>query len=384
MPLTILVTDRDLRVVGRPVAGWRLVEAIPRFNEVGVGVMVAAATGELREQLSAGHRLVCIRDGKVFLAGPIEQIAEEWSVDGDTADPGLMRVTWADDRAPLAGRVTYPNPAQQATGQTSATRSFTNTNAETILRTLANENAGPGALSARRVPRLALGPVAGVGTSVSYSTRFQPLLEELRTIATIGGGLGFRTRQDGDSILFEVYEPQDLSQQVRFAPSWGNLQRYSFDRESPRLTTAIVGGPGEGTSRTIRERTNSAAESAWGRVEQFIDRRSTTSTAELDDAGDDALADNGETARLATVTVDTPTQRFGEHYELGDVVAVSPGAGAQVTDVVRAVYLRVTPTTGEVVTALVGSHSASADPEWIKQTRRLARQLARNATAGEL
>lgn len=384
MGLVLLVTDRDLRIVGDPITTWRSLEAVPRFNEVGTGAVVVEATPQVRAQLAPGNRMVLIRDHSVFLPGPIEVDNLEWSVDGDTAGDGLVRITWASDLASIAGRVTYPNPAVAATAQDEGKRSFSSVNAETILRTLVDENAGPGALAARRVPRLALGDVAGVGNDVTYSTRFQPLADELRAVATIGGGLGFRTRQVADDILFEVYEPQNLSSQIRFSPQWGNLQEFAFDRAAPRVTTAIVGGEDADENRVIRERTDTAAEAAWGRIEQFIDRRSYEEVAELDEAGDEALADGGETARLAAVTVDTARQRFGEHYDLGDVVAVALGHGAQVADVVRAVHLQHTPDSGEVITAMVGSRSASADPEWIRQSRRLARQLARAATAGEI
>lgn len=380
----VLVTDRNLSVVGDPIFQWQSLEAVPRFNMVGSGTLRTAATAAVRSVLEPGNRIMLLRDGGVFSAGPIETMRTEWAVDGAAAEPGQVTVDWADDLALIAGRVTYPNPALAATAQDTARRSFSSTNAETVLRTLVDENAGPSALTARQVPQLALGDVAGVGDDITWSTRFQPLGDELREVATIGGRLGFRTRQSGNQILFEVYAPQDLSLLVRFAADWGSLRSYDFRQSGPQATTVIVGGQGEGADRTIRERTETLSEADWWRIEQFADRRDTDDTDELDGAGDDKLAEAGEVAQLSTVTVDTDQQQFGRDYQLGDIVSVALRQGVQVTDVVRAVHLNVTPDKGELVTAMVGSQSASTDPEWIRQSRLLSRKLARSATAGEI
>lgn len=381
MSLQLLTTDPQLRIVGKPITAWRSLQAIPRFNEVGTGEVILPVTGQLLDQVQDGNRMVLLRHGSIFLAGPIEHVAIEWDGVGDTAAGGIARVQWASDLASIADRITYPDPTRPATEQAGDKRVFTDVNAETILRTLVNENAGPAALLSRRVPRLVLGPVAGVGSSVSYSTRFQPLADELRAIALLGGGLGFRAVQIDDRIEFQVYQPDDLSHTVRFSPLWGNLSSYSFDRGAPLVTTAIVGSQDADDEWVIRERTNAAAEAAWGRRERYLDRRGYEDLDELDGAGDEVLADGGETARLATVTIDTPKLRFGEHYHLGDVGAVALPGIESATDVVRAVYLQHSPTSGEVVTVMVGNQAASSDPQWIEESRRLARQLARVATS---
>ena len=380
---TLLVVDPSLTVVSDPL-DWKQLDVTLRFNEVGTGYGQLVATPQLLDVLMPGNSMVLIRDGKVYSAGPVEDWVVRWSTDGEASGPGLVDVTWADDLALIAGRLVYPDPANTADSQTAARRSFANTNAETIMRTLVDENAGPNALSARQVANLALGQVSGVGVNVSWSARFQPLMDALREVATISGDLGFRIRRTSSQLLFEVYQPRDLSATVRFSPAWGNLRQYSLRRAAPKVTTAIVGGQDAGVDRTIRERTNTAGESAWWRTEVFVDRRDQDDTDELDAAGDERLADNDELVQLATVTVDTDQIRYGRDYDLGDVVTIALGHGAEVTDTVRAVHLQVTPNRGEVVTAMVGSQAASSDPEWIRQSRRLARQLALSATAGEI
>ncbi|HEY9416464.1 MAG TPA: siphovirus ReqiPepy6 Gp37-like family protein [Pseudonocardia sp.] len=387
---TLLVTDRNLTVVGDPISGWTNLDITLKFNEPASGSFTVPASNALRSQLSGTEadglrRLVVIRDGSIFCAGPIEVPgAEQWAAGGQDSGPGTMTVNFTDDLARIAARVTYPNPATASTAQTSTARWNSTANAEDIMRSLVNLNAGPGALTARRIPQLVLGADMGVGTTIKFGTRFEPLCDALRSAAIAGGKLGFRTQQVGTTIEFQTYAPVDRSGTVRFSNGLGNLRSYTYDPNTASATAAIVGGKDVGTSRLIVERTSSAAITRYERMETFVDQRqsedTSADTTELNQAGDEALATGAETARLSSVTIDTPDQRFGVHYQLGDKVSVELGSGAVVTDVVRAAHLQVTPEAGEVVTALVGSQDASADPVWVKYMRELARRLDRLET----
>lgn len=388
--IQILVTDRDLNVVGDPVTDWTELDVTLRFNEPASGSFTVPASTGLQQQIAGSEsdalrRVVVIRDGSIFCAGLIEKPGdEEWSVDGQNAGPGTMTVAFSDDLARVASRLTYPDPAAAATAQTSTARWTSTGNAEDIMRSLVNLNAGPGALTARRVSHLVLGADQGVGTTIKFGTRFEPLGDALRSAAVAGGGLGFRTQQVGTTIEFQVYQPPDLSGAVRFSKGLANLRSYSYEPALPSATVAIVGGQDVGTSRVVVERSDAAAVSRYERMETFVDQRqsddTSADTTELDQAGDEALAGSAASARLAAVTIDTPDQKFGVHYPLGARVSVELGTGAVVTDVVRAVHLQMTPDAGEVVTALVGSQEASSDPLWVKHLRGLARRLDRLET----
>ena len=376
MAVTVLVTDPDLNVIGDPLE-WTSLDVTLRFNQVSTGTVVAAAHPETMALLAGGNRLLVIRDGTVFVAGPYEGDDYDWRV-GE--DPGVVAVNFADDLAYLAGRVTYPDPTLDATSDSQpAYWTATSTAAGTVMLALADANAGPTALEARQVTALTMGTGTGVGASVSFSTRFQPLLDELRTLATVGGGLGFRTTQDGPAIVFDVYAPTDRSVgagAVRYSRSLGNLRSVSRKRRRPSVTAAIVGGQGEGADRTIRERTDTAGIGDWWRSEIFVDQRQTDDTTELDQAGDEALTEGAETVALAITTVDTATQRYGVHYNLGDKVAAEPVPGFQLADVVRAVRLQADDS-GEQITSAVGTDDAVAEPQWIRQMRALDRRLGR-------
>jgi hypothetical protein len=375
--ITILFTDGDLTPLGQPIVRFRQLQCTLRFNEPDSTLLTVPALPTYLEMAQPGNRLVVIRDGEILTAGPIEYPARfDWSAAStdDTAEPGLLTIGATDDSVWLAGHRVYPDPAHASTAQT--TDFYTSTaNAEVAMRALVNLNAGPGALAPRQVPHLILGTLASVGTSINVRSRFDPLSDQLRAAALAGGGLGFRVRQDGSDLKFEVYQPADLSNQVRFSRGLGNLRTIGYQAQGPTATVAIVGGDGTGASRTIVEREDTAATALWGRMETFVGDSSSDTTT-LDQAGDDALAGAAEQAQLTVFAIDTPLQRFGTHYRLGDRVAVEVYPGLQVSDVVRAVTLTATKD-GEVVQPQIGSTSMTADLETTRQLRAFGVRLGR-------
>jgi hypothetical protein len=373
----ILITDRTLNVVGDPIVNWTNLDVTLRFNEPGSGLFVAPGHSWVRQQLHPGNRVVVIRDGEVLTAGPVEKWIYERSDDGENAGDGVITVHFADDLATIAGRLAYPDPALEPEAQVSDNWTFSG-NAELGMRELVNDNAGPGALSARQIPQLALGTLAGVGDTIDITAAImEPVLEVLRRAALAGGGLGFRTRQSGTQILFEVYEPPDVSAEVRFGFNLGNLKYVAYEVNAPTVTSAIVGGQGAGADRFTLERNNLGTEGAWGRLEKHIARPGNDATAELEADGDEALAEGDETARLPSNIADTPDQQFGVHYQLGSRVSIESWPGEAITDIVQTVHLQAWPTAGEVVAATVGSQAASSDPAWVQRVREIDRRVGR-------
>jgi hypothetical protein len=378
--IQILITDRNLVPVGDPLTTWQSLDIVGRFNEPGSGSFNTAATPQVLEQLQPGNRVLIIRDGVEFIAGPIEKPGPyQWSIeDGENAGYGSIGVSFAEDDALIASRVSYPDPTVAATAQTVVDYyTATAVNAEVVMRDLVNRNAGPGALVARRIPHLALGSLASVGSNVTITSRWEALGDLLRRVALAGGGLGYRTRQSGSQILFEVFQPTDKSRQIRFSRGLGNLRSVTYEPEAPSATAVIVGGQGDLSARVIREVVDSAGVASWWRLEKFLDQTQTDVTAELDQAGTDALTENGESVRLATVTVDTPTQRYGQHYGLGDLVSVEYIPGVEQAQVVRQFHLQASPDSGELVTVLIGSQDASRDPAIVRLGHDLDRRLSR-------
>lgn len=381
--IDLLVTDKSLSVVGDPLSGWTDLQATLNFNEPASGQVTLPAYPEYMALLQPGNRLMVMRDGEIWCAGPLEVPQEfSWGVGGDVnePDPGKVTLSFSDDLARVAGYVTYPNPAASFASQVTATdnvRQITATNAETIIRTLVNENCGPGALVARRIEQLAMDAVAGVGSSTSISTRFEALLDVCRTVAATDG-LGFRTRQDmaSNQILFGVYEPTDRTATARFSTGLGNLVSVSFKLGAPTATAELVQG-GDTGSRVYIE-VNSSAEADWYRVEKLVDQSGTTNAnGELTQAGNLELGNDNPQATLATVTVDTDDLKAGRDFGIGDLVTVELPTGLEVVDVVRSITLNATPKGGEVVTSVIGTQDATTSSYIVKTVRNLARKLGR-------
>jgi hypothetical protein len=375
--ITLQITKPDLTPVGDPIGDWLEVDSTLNGNGAAAGTVKLRVRQDLLADLdTAQARLVVVKDGSVWCGGPVEKRGPyARAADGTLS----LSVSFTDDFGHIAAFRTYPDPAHAATAQTAGTKSWTNTNAETIARALVNDNCGPGALTARRLPSLALGVAAGVGSNIDYSTRFKPLGDELRAVLLAGGGLACRTRETTTQILFEVWEPEDRTASVRFSDALGNLRSFEYDPTAPTATVALVGNASAGASRTIVERPDTAALAYWGRWETFVNGQDKATTTALQQAGDQALADGAETAQLSLVAVDTPDQQYGSAYGLLDLVAVELWAGFEVAAAVRAVRLFADASTGEeTVYPLIGSGSATSSSRlvrWLRQIERRTRAL---------
>jgi hypothetical protein len=374
---TLLITDQYLTVAGDPIACWTNIDLTLRFNEPSSGMFVAPGFSWIREQIAPGRRVVVIRDQTVLVAGPIEKFQYERSDDGENAGVGVLTVNFADDLACVAGRLTYPDPTLAPSAQVTDNWTYTGS-AELALRDLVDYNAGQNALAARRVPTLRLdNPAAGVGGSVTAKAdRMEPLGDVMRRVAVAGGGLGFRARQIGTEIVFDVFQPLDKSAEVFFGFGAGNLKYISYEVNAPAATTAVVGGQGEGADRFLIERTAAGAEGAWGRYETLVNRPGNDPLADLQAAGDEELADKAETVRLPMSAADTPVQRFGIDYELGTKVSVETWPGSMISDIVTSVHIQVYPTAGEVVSPVIGSQAESTDPKWQQRLRAMDRRVS--------
>lgn len=372
-PPVVLIVDADLALLTPPIVDWTSIELEQEFNSVGAGTFTAPATAELIEAVQTDQaRVVITRRGEAFTGGPIEQPGGlDWTANEGA---GLLRVGFGTWEALLAERLTYPDPNVVAGAEAFAEYFATLTNAEVTLRDLVNLNAGPGALTVRRVPNLVLGGLASVGSLVDLSTRYEVLTDTLRRAALAGGGLGFRVVQVGTTLEFQVYDPLDLTDSVRFSRALGNLRAFKSEPQAPVATVAIVGGDGTGAAREIVERTNASAVTRWGRREVWVGESGTT--LELQQAGDAALIEQGEKAGMTATAVETDQAAYGTHYLLGDLVAVEPVPGYATSGVVSAVRFTASPDEGEQLSITVGTGPLVSDTQ-LALVRQIERRLSR-------
>ncbi len=189
------------------------------------------------------------------------------------------------------------------------------------MRRLVNEQIGPSAPADYKVANLTIAPDLARGKSVSVSERFTNILEVLQAQAT-AATLLFTVRQTGRDLQFRVGEARDLTKAVRLTRHNGAVGKYRTEASAPEATEAIVGGVGSGATRKMWRVANPVGE--WGRrVTKFVDRQSTSSETELQQAAENELENKGEKASVTFEANDIPRLRYGRDYVVGDKITVN-------------------------------------------------------------
>jgi hypothetical protein len=122
-------------------------------------------------------------------------------------------------------------------------------------------------------------------------------------------------------------------------PQSGVLSRWSWVKQPPTATRAVVGGRGDGTAREFALVVDTALEAELGvALEIFVDARNAEAGAPLAPYGWAELAKHRGKAGLTATLRETSWFRFAEAYELGDVVSVQIGA-LEVEDVISQIEI---------------------------------------------
>jgi len=396
---TVLITDPSgatiLAALGAGDAddgapGITSLQVGPRANQVGSGSFTLTATPDVLAAVSAPDNravVLCDREGLPTLtrmAGPIESKPYTYTADRDGADgPGTVTVNFADDTAMLADMLIYPDPAHASTAQTTARYVISAVNPEDAARTLVNVQCGPGAIAARQLPGLVLGTDHGLLPGVTISTSFtraQSVTDGLREICRQAStlGLGYRiVWTSARTLAFDVYQPVDRSASVWFSRDLGNIIDVLYEPTAPTGTVAIVGDETAGTGRIIHERVNTAAHTAgWRRREVFVDGRSAANSGELDQLGDQAVADGRPHTKVTARVRETDNLRYQIDFNDLDLVSFEVAAGVFVTEQIQGADITWSPDKGEQVSPLIGADSLELTDAKAKQIRDLQRQMA--------
>lgn len=306
-------------------------EMVLRFNGVSTWTLDLPADGTDAAVMDFDGGLVVSRDGQTVMSGPVAARDRVWN-----AKTNALTLAGVDDTVWLARRLALPDPA----GPPYDTQAYDVRTgpAETVMHGFVDYNAGPSAKSERQVPGLILAPDLGRGTSVTGRGRFHPLHELLPRLALAGGDLGFRIVQDGDQLLFEVYEPSDLTGTAKFSEGLGNLAELKYFERAPAGNYAYVAGGGEGTARVIVEGGDSGSIVRYGRHEMFVDQRQTEDVGELTQKRDETLDESAARTGLGITPIDTERLAYGIDYRLGDRVTAIVD-GTSIADVLREVHI---------------------------------------------
>lgn len=350
MSVTIrLRRNADLTHVGE-VDDFKQLELVLKFNEPSKWVLTLASAAPLASQFGPGMGIIVERDDVVLLSGPVESVTQQWDENGD-----VLTVSGSDDSVHLSRRIVFPSAWQFTADDYDK---FTDS-AETVLHYYVNKNAGPGADPERRVPGLLMSTDNNLGSTVSWSGRFQQLNDLLKSVALAGGDLRYQILQVDSALEFQVLDTADRTDSVQFSPEFENLKSFTYERTGPTFNYVYVGGGGVGTGRVFRRGDDSPSVATWGLSETFRDRRDTTTVAELTQTITEELAENSETTNLLVVPIDTSAVMFGTHYNLGDRVRVITPSGLVIEDAIRELTITYTGDGAENVQPVVGTPGAT-------------------------
>ncbi|BAU32451.1 Gp37-like protein [Microcella alkaliphila] len=343
---------------------------VETFRDVGAWELKLPAEHPLLPVLRGKGSGIIIRDGSQVFSGRTRRAI----LSTDPADPkGTWVISGVDDAVILAATSALPDPANAPNAQTQD-RDRRNGPAETIMKEFVRANAGDLATPERSYPWLDVAPDLGRGDVLPESARFQSLLEILQRIGT-NSGLGFRVAQteiDGQPMLrFDVYEPTDRRDEIKMSIANEMIDKASWGYQGPNATHLFVGGKGSGADRTIKVITTDASlqqAEEWGmRWELFQDRRDTDEEDELEQAGLETLAENGEETSIDVVPADAPSMAYGVDWGLGDLVTVI--VDGQPTAAIVTQVARYVGPDGDFVRARVG------EPTGFNFTARMARKV---------
>lgn len=390
--IKLIIADSDLKPI-TVVRNWTSIESDLTQNTAGSGQFAAPVSERLVSLVDTpGNRVHLYHKGNYFCGGPIEVRTQDEPAKSD----GVKTVNWTTDLVALAGRLVAPNPAKGLFEQ-DLVNYITSGVAETVLRDLVNKNAGPGAITTRRVPHLVLGTANSplVGSSVSVQSPLSTkLADQLRDLASAGGSLTFDiVLQDNagtPQLAFVVWAPADVSSVVRYSKGLGNLNGVTFTNSAPTVTVAVVGqdsaedSSGNPVPGEVIERSDSTVVGNWGRVEQWVSSTADTSLtdhslilAQMQQDGDLALLSGSESVEIDADVFDTPKRQYGVNYRLGDIVGIQPATGAPIKDTVTAVKLTADPKSGATIAPTIGTGDARNGKALIDYVLQLQRRIAR-------
>lgn len=318
--------------------------AVPRANNIGSWQVVLPQnvltdTGEIPHSMcellrAPGSGLVVTnaRTGLVEISGPLTNAVHA----ADTTDPGgTWTLTGVSDTTVIAESEAWPDPTDADPAYQDVANDVRTAPAETLIHQFVGANIGPSATTARKNTRLTLGANLGRGPTLTKSPRFTNLLTLCQEITT-GTNLLFDVVQIGDQLQLRTWEADDLTADIRMDLENGQLASANYEYARPTLTHVNVLGQDQGVNRQVITRTSAeslAAAALWGvRIERSIDQRNTDDIGELEQSGDEALAEEGRTTTSLRVV---PSGDQTDNFSVGDFVTIVVGGQevhAQVTE----------------------------------------------------
>ena len=256
-------------------------------------------------------------------AAMIESIELSLTQEGKISEVYTIRGRGLDNL--LAERIALHNTAS-GTGYDSQ-----NTYAETAMRHYVNVNCMDATDTDRNYSFLYLADDLERGGNIKYDARFQTIAEILEEISLISG-LGWSVVLDPTNkrLVFQVLEGLDRSfgngenSTVMFSPKFGNIQLISYRNSSVGSKNVnYTAGQGEAQERTVVKVTkDDETYTGLSRREILTDARDLDTADKLTQRGQGRLAELGEEIMLEMENLQTGPFKFGEDFDLGDIVTI--------------------------------------------------------------
>ncbi len=331
---------------------------IARFNDVGTWEVRSRLAGPATDLIRRGRASLVIRAGPdTVMSGPVTRAARTWDEAGEQVVlNGASDLVWAARRSIRNWGVDYIDLGG----------SFGWVLAQ-LLNLGAAERSGP----AIAIPVPDRGP--GSPWPCNVSVRWENVLAAMQAAARQSRPVfGFDVRD----LAFETWLPSDPG--VVFSAELGTMAGYELVVEVPDANRVYVLGKREGPDRQWRLVQNDPSVGYWWEVEQIRDRSDVGDEPEdveegqppppwpdnqeaLQVAGLEALAELDRPVAVKVTPIDVPSQQFGLHYGLGDLVTVVFPDGTQVTDIVSEVTVTLKENQPLSVQPTVGAPQMSLD-----------------------
>lgn len=244
---------------------------------------------------------------------------------------------------------------------------------DVMQRLVWNNTSAPYARADRVVANLLLPTPPALGaTGFTGRAGGEPLLTVLQNIAASpqAGGLGFGILQASPQSVnrtFTIFQSTDRSGSVKFGVELGTASDFVDTRAAPQANAwYVMGGDGLGLDkRTTVYDSHDSSVADWGLIEQFYDARGITDTGELNVKLAELLAGVGTSHKTTITPLETDSQQFVTHWNLGDLVTVQvvtgPASTETTVDLIREVRITFDQARGWLVTPLIGADGATDD-----------------------
>jgi len=374
------------QIISRDIASLSI---IVKYNSTGTWSIVLPHDHHLVDALrTPGSGLVVNGPNGVIISGPTSYVKKIADLDNPN---GFWEVNGVDDSIILFETLAYPYPeSDDVNNQLTAYDTRVGVG-ETIMKEYVSNNIGPDAVVSRKIPNLLIETDAELGEVTTYSSRFDNLQKVLDAIASVND-LGYTLVQEGDDLVFKVYQPIDRTATVKMDIENGHLESIEYVYKSPEVTRVVVGGDGAAEQRTFLEVTTAtslAAETEWNRrIELFVDASSAQNNAEMRRKGREYLAEGGKTITTTTVTpTETSNMEYAKDWFLGDSVSIVVNNDL-ITNVVKEVAIilnedgvSVKATIGEIIEEDIEAQLISNQKKHDKRLDNLERNKEKGATS---